>query len=168
MPQGATRGCLDWRDGVACFGRGVLRVTQESSTSLHPEHDAVATVLVVDDEVLLRLSIADRLRDEGFSVIEAANADEAIGVLQTTIPVHVVLTDVTMPGRTDGIGLARFIEAHGPDTKVILTSGTLVAAPPGCRLDGFFLKPYDPSSIVRFIRSLLQDARPLRRLRDDC
>ncbi|HKF99193.1 MAG TPA: response regulator, partial [Xanthobacteraceae bacterium] len=110
-------------------------MTQESSTSLHPEHDAVATVLVVDDEVLLRLSIADRLRDEGFSVIEAANADEAIGVLQTTIPVHVVLTDVTMPGRTDGIGLARFIEAHGPDTKVILTSGTLLAAPPGCRLD---------------------------------
>jgi DNA-binding NtrC family response regulator len=130
-------------------------VTHESSTSLRPEHHAVVTVLVVDDEVLLRLSIADRLREEGFAVVEAANADEAIAVLQTTMPVDVVLTDVAMPGRTDGVGLARFVEVHRPDIRVILTSGTLVAAPTECRLDGFFLKPYDYSSLVRLIRTML-------------
>jgi DNA-binding NtrC family response regulator len=143
-------------------------VTQESSTSLRPEHHAVVTVLVADDEVLLRLSMADRLREEGFAVIEAANADEAIAVLQTAMPVDVVLTDVTMPGSINGVGLARFVETHRPEIKVILTSGTLVAAPAGCRLDGFFLKPYDLSRIVRLIRSLLEDAAPLRRLRDEC
>ena len=143
-------------------------MTQESSTSLHPEHHAVVTVLVVDDEVLLRLGTADLLREEGFAVIEAANADEAIAVLRTTTPVDVVLTDFTMPGRMDGVGLARFVEAHRPDTRVILTSGTLVTAPVGCRLDGFFLKPYDLSHVVRLIRSLLQDAGPLRRSRDEC
>jgi DNA-binding NtrC family response regulator len=135
-------------------------VTHESSTSLRPEHHPVATVLVVDDEVLLRLSIADRLREEGFAVVEAANADEAIAVLQTTVPVDVVLTDVAMPGRMDGVGLARFVETCRPDTKVILTSGTLVAAPTECRLDAFFLKPYDYLSLVRLIRTMLQDAGP--------
>jgi DNA-binding NtrC family response regulator len=133
-------------------------MTQESSTSLRPEHQAVVTVLVVDDEVLLRLGTADRLREEGFAVIEAANADEAIAVLRTAMAVDIVLTDASMPGTTDGVGLARFIAAQRPDAKVILTSGTLVTAPPGCRLDGFFLKPYDYSSIVRLIRTLLQDA----------
>jgi DNA-binding NtrC family response regulator len=138
-------------------------MTQESSTSISPEYHPAVTVLVVDDEVLLRLGTADRLREEGFAVIEAANADEAIAVLRTAMWVDVVLTDFTMPGRMDGVGLARFVEAYRPDTRVILTSGTLVAAPAGCRLDGFFLKPYDLAHVVRLIRSLLQDAGPLRR-----
>jgi two-component system, response regulator PdtaR len=141
----------------------VLRVTQEHSSLPTPRLQADVTVLVVDDEVLLRLSIADCLREEGFAVIEAANADEAIAILRTAVSVDVVLTDVTMPGRMDGVGLARFIEAHRPDAKVIVTSGTQVAAPAECRLDGFFLKPYDPSSIVQLIRALVQDDAQLRR-----
>jgi len=116
-----------------------------------------ATVLVVDDEVLLRLSIADHLREEGFVVIEAANADEAIAILETKMPVDVVLTDVIMPGRMNGVGLVRFVEAHRPETRVMLTSGTLLEAPPGCRLDGFFLKPYDHAGIARRIRAVLKD-----------
>jgi DNA-binding NtrC family response regulator len=126
------------------------------------------TVLVVDDEVLLRLSIADHLREEGFTVIEAANADEAIAILRTTTPVDIVVTDIAMPGTTDGVGLARFIAAHRPDAKVIITSGNLLTGPAGCRIDGFFLKPYDVSHIVRLIRSLLEDVGPLHRSRDEC
>jgi CheY-like chemotaxis protein len=140
-------------------------VTQESSTSIGREH-AVVTVLVVDDEVLLRLSMADDLREEGFAVIEAANADEAIAVLRTTTPVDMVVTDVAMPGTTDGVGLARFIAANRPDTKVIITSANLLTGPAACPFDGFFLKPYDLSHIVRLIRSLLEDAGPLHRSRD--
>jgi DNA-binding NtrC family response regulator len=133
-------------------------VTQDPSTAPCPEMRTAATVLVVDDEVLLRLSIADCLREEGFVVIEAVSADEAVAILETTMPVDIVLTDVIMPGRMDGVGLARFVEAHRPETRVILTSGTLVAAPPGCRLDGFFLKPYDHAGVVRHVRALLKNA----------
>jgi len=145
----------------------VLRVTQEQSSLPTPHSHAAATVLVVDDEVLLRLSIADRLREEGFAVIEAANANEAIAILKAAMVIDVVLTDVTMPGSMDGVGLARFVESQRPDIKVILTSGILVAAPAQCRLDGFFLKPYDPASIVRLIRALLKDGGLSDRFRDE-
>jgi DNA-binding NtrC family response regulator len=140
------------------FRWGGVRVTVDASMAPYPEPCTAATVLVVEDEVLLRWSIADHLREEGFVVIEAANADEAIAVVETTIPIDVVLSDVVMPGRMDGVGFARFVGAYRPETKVILTSGTLVAAPPGCRLDGFFLKPYDHARIVGHIRALLKDA----------
>jgi CheY-like chemotaxis protein len=147
---------------------GVFRLALQPSISPNPEHRSVPTVLVVDDEVLLRLSIADLLREEGFSVIEAANADEAIAILQTTTPIDIVVTDVAMPGTMDGIGLTLFIRANRPDLKVIMTSGNLLTSPAGCQLDGFFLKPYDACNVAQLIRSLLRDAAPLPRLRGEC
>lgn len=56
------------------------------------------TILVVDDEILLRLSIADEFRAYGYAVVEAANADEALSILQSGTVIHAVFTDVRMPG----------------------------------------------------------------------
>ena len=80
------------------------------------------TVLVVEDEVLLRLSIAAYLRDCGYRVIEAADADEAVVVLkQPELDIDVLFTDVEMPGAMDGFGLAQWTRANRPGLDVILT-----------------------------------------------
>jgi CheY-like chemotaxis protein len=83
------------------------------------------TILVVEDEVLIRMPIAQYLRDCGYKVIEAANADEAITVLshKETV-VDVVFTDIDMPGALDGFGLAKWVREHRHGVDVIL-AGTL-------------------------------------------
>jgi CheY-like chemotaxis protein len=115
-----------------------------------------ATVLVVDDEFLVRLYVADSLREEGFQVIEAVNGDEAVSILRTSAPVDIVVTDFRMPGTMDGVGLARFIRERRPQLKIIMTSGDRVEPPAGCQLDGFFVKPYSLADLVKLIRSLPQ------------
>ena len=71
-------------------------------------------VLVVEDEVLIRLVIADLIREAGFTVWEAANGDDARRLLQTTDRVSLVVTDFNMPGETDGLALARHVRASYP------------------------------------------------------
>jgi CheY-like chemotaxis protein len=115
-------------------------------------------VLVVEDEALLRVSLVDILRGEGFGVVEAASAHEAIAILQTTTPVGIVMTDVRMPGTIDGIGLAFFIRANRPALKIIMTSANLAASPVGCPVDAFIRKPYGATDVVRLIRSLSEHA----------
>src|SRR5881392_3025453 len=102
-----------------------------------------ATVLVVEDEVAIRLMIADELRMAGFRVIEAANADEGLSVLQTIERVDLMITDVRMPGSMDGLGLADRVRTNWPAIKIIIAS----AHPSECkgRGDAFFDKPYDPA-----------------------
>ena len=85
------------------------------------------TILIVEDEVLVRMPIAQYLRDCGYKVIEAANADEAITVLshKETV-VDVVFTDIEMPGALGGFGLAKWVREHRHGVDVIL-AGTLPA-----------------------------------------
>ncbi|MFC5085869.1 response regulator [Microvirga arabica] len=96
-----------------------------ASTNLTPQSDTPApTILVVEDEVLVRLVIADYLRECGYKVYEAVNAGEALEVLQSSrVPIDVVFSDVQMPGEIDGFGLARWVRANKPGVQVILTSG---------------------------------------------
>lgn len=91
--------------------------------------DEIETILVVDDEVLIRMPIAEYLRDCGYRVIEAANGDEAIAVLTATdCKIDLILSDVQMPGTVDGFALARWVRQHLPDIEIILTSGYAGAA----------------------------------------
>src|SRR5437588_12045320 len=79
------------------------------------------TVLVVEDEVLIRMVIAQYLRDCGYRVIEAASADEAVVVLrQAELRIDVVLSDVEMPGSMDGFALARWVRQNREGIAVIL------------------------------------------------
>jgi CheY-like chemotaxis protein len=112
-------------------------------------------ILLVEDEVLVRMMIADAFRDAGYTVIEAANAHEALEVLRhNSIDVRAILSDIRMPGRIDGVGLARTVRSHYPAIRVVLTSGHL-AALDWADHDGFFAKPYDADALVRHINSLL-------------
>jgi DNA-binding NtrC family response regulator len=122
----------------------------------------------VEDEAILRVSTANIIRDEGFEVIEAANAHEAIALLQTNTPVDIVMTDVKMPGTIDGVGLTLFIRANRPALKVVMTSANLSASPAGCHVDTFIPKPYGASQVLRLIRSLSEDARSRIRRHGEC
>jgi CheY-like chemotaxis protein len=70
-----------------------------------------AVVLVVEDELLLRLNAAQMMEDAGYEVIEASNADEAIQILESRTDIRIVFTDINMPGSMDGIKLANAV--HG-------------------------------------------------------
>jgi DNA-binding NtrC family response regulator len=116
------------------------------------------TVLVVDDEVLIRLLIADELRARGLNVIEAANSNEALSVLRSAVPVRLLFTDVRMPGPVDGIGLAGLARAEHPELKVVVASGqTVTSIPKGA--DAFLRKPYDIDAVVQQVTSLLADVQ---------
>jgi CheY-like chemotaxis protein len=140
--------------------RGRLKVVSTQPADLKPASGtAPATILVVEDEVLVRLVIAEYLRECGYKVHEAANADEALAVLQSPdVSIDLVFSDVLMPGDMDGFGLARWVRDNKPDVRVVLTSsvdrsaeiaGTLCEAGP--MLD----KPYEPLHVVHRIRQLL-------------
>jgi CheY-like chemotaxis protein len=113
------------------------------------------TVLLVEDEVLIRLMVSDELRSRGIQVLEASNADEAMTVLQSALPVHVLFTDIRMPGRTDGLGLARFAREHYPHLKVVIASSHLAADAARDLADAFIPKPFDLPAIVAKIEQLL-------------
>jgi DNA-binding response OmpR family regulator len=115
-------------------------------------------ILVVEDEVLVRLPLADYLRECGFKVLEAANADEALQVLTASDePIDVVFSDVEMPGQMDGFGLARWVRANRPQTKVMLTSGHTRSAKLAaelCESGPLVTKPYDYSFVLDRIKKL--------------
>jgi CheY-like chemotaxis protein len=115
-------------------------------------------VLVVEDEVLLRLVIAEYLRDCGYKVIEAADADEALQVLQQSqLTVDVLFSDVEMPGSLDGFGLSQWARSNRPDIDVILTGSVPRAVSAAADLceDGTIPKPYEPQHVRDRIRRLL-------------
>jgi CheY-like chemotaxis protein len=118
------------------------------------------TILVVEDDVLVRLMITAELRKRGFAVIEAASADEAIAILQSRIAVDLVFTDVHMPGRVDGLGLTAFVREQRLQLKLIVTSGLVTRAPAGLA-DAFIAKPYSPAEVIKSIDRLLEECKTL-------
>ncbi|MGB6540836.1 MAG: response regulator [Xanthobacteraceae bacterium] len=120
--------------------------------------EAPETILVVEDDVLIRMPIAQYLRDCGYRVIEAVNADEAMTVLlhRDTV-VDIVFSDIEMPGTIDGFGLAKWIREHRPGTEIVL-AGTVPrsvdAAKELCEA-GPLPKPYEAQAVHDHIRRLL-------------
>ncbi len=113
-------------------------------------------VLVVEDEFLIRMDLVDYLSDEGFEVFEAADADEAIAILEANEQIQVMFTDVDMPGSLDGLKLSAAVRDCWPPMKIIVTSGhravALTDLPEGSL---FYAKPYHPAAIAASLRDLL-------------
>jgi DNA-binding NtrC family response regulator len=116
------------------------------------------TILIVEDEVLVRMPIAQYLRDCGYKVIEASNADEAMQVLlHQETSVDIVFSDIEMPGTVDGFGLANWIRAHRPGLDVLL-AGTVPRAVKSAKdlcEQGPVPKPYEAQVVHNRIRRLL-------------
>ena len=116
--------------------------------------EARSAILVAEDEVLIRLEIAEQLRSAGYTVIEAADAHEALELLHHSAGVKLLVSDIQMPGSIDGVALARQVRAEFPAIKIILASGHLLAAA-GAEHDGFFRKPFAVAELVNHIRKLI-------------
>ena len=113
-------------------------------------------VLVVEDEALLLFSIADDLRDAGFDVLEATNADQAVALLTANPDIHLLFTDIDMPGSMDGLKLAAFVRNRWPPIRIVVTSGKTRPADALLPLGGTFLpKPYSVSGVAAALRSVL-------------
>ena len=115
------------------------------------------TVLLVEDEVLIRLMLADELRNQGLQVLEASNADEALTVLQSSLPVHLLFTDIRMPGEMDGVALAKLAHARFPQIKSIIGSSGRPESIDDFA-DAFLAKPYDLRELIKQIRRLLSES----------
>jgi CheY-like chemotaxis protein len=114
-----------------------------------------AIILIVEDEVLIRMNAVQMLEDAGYVTLEASNADEAIQLLESRNDIRAVFTDINMSGSMDGLKLAHAIRGRWPPIHLIVTSGlqmpTDAELPPKGR---FIRKPYDNAQVVALFREL--------------
>jgi len=111
---------------------------------------------LVEDEVLVRMTLADQLRSAGYIVLEASNSEEALDLLHSKRHgVQLLLSDIRMPGKMNGVELARAVRAQHPEIKIVLASGESFSASYWSDTDGFFPKPYNAGRLIEHIKMLL-------------
>lgn len=138
-------------------------MTEPAAPSAQPP--PASTILVVEDEVLIRMTICQYLRECGYSVVEAVNADEALQVLKSDMLIDIVLSDVAMHGSMDGFGLAKWIRNNKKGLEVILVGSPERAANTAadlCEKGPMLAKPYESQAVLAVIRrhlGLRQDRR---------
>jgi DNA-binding NtrC family response regulator len=117
------------------------------------------TVLVVEDEILIRFDIVDALSEAGFTVLEAGNVAEAVAMLGAFPDITAVFTDVDMPGKEDGLDLAQKVHAEWPPIAILVTSGHRRVTEADLPQDGRFLpKPYMSSQVIANLNEMVQVA----------
>jgi CheY-like chemotaxis protein len=117
-------------------------------------HSIPAVVLVVEDELLLRVRAVDMVEDAGFTSVEAVDADEAVAILESRSDISLLFTDIQMPGTMDGLKLAHAVHQRWPWIKIILVSGQL----PDLDIPDescFFGKPLEGKLMIAQMRSML-------------
>jgi two-component system, response regulator PdtaR len=134
-----------------------LRATRLASSEqlwpVHPHHEvSMPTVLVVEDEVMIREVVRDELEDAGYTVVLASHADAAIAILETRRDIHLVFTDIEMPGSMDGLNLAAYVRDRWPPVHIIITTGK--ARPATIPANALFIqKPYVGRAVVTAMRT---------------
>ncbi|WP_309242850.1 response regulator [Lichenibacterium dinghuense] len=126
-----------------------------------PQSDMRPFALVVDDDGLLRMDVAEILEDVGFRTLEACSGDEALLVLEDRyLDVSLLFTDVEMPGDRNGFALAREVAVKWPYISVVVASGRLKPddgdLPTGARFIG---KPFSAATVRDHLREVMPDAR---------
>jgi len=112
----------------------------------------VVTVLVVEDEFLIRQVLQIELEDAGYEVILADSADAAIAILEARSDIHLVFTDIDMPGSMDGLKLAACVRDRWPPIHIIITTGK--ARPREIPANALFIpKPYVGRAVVDAVRT---------------
>jgi two-component sensor histidine kinase/CheY-like chemotaxis protein len=113
-------------------------------------------VLVVEDELMLRMRAVDIVEDAGFAPIEAINADEAIRILEARDDVSVLFTDIQMPGSMDGLKLAHVAHTRWPHIKIILVSGQIAVTEADKPEDSkFFPKPLEIQQMILELQQMV-------------
>jgi CheY-like chemotaxis protein len=107
------------------------------------------TVLVVEDELFVRLMAVDAIEDAGYVAIEAEDADQALAMLDHRDDIDILFSDIKMPGTLDGLALAAMVRERWPSMPIILTSGHLYASDIKMPLSVPFLqKPYRAGTLL--------------------
>lgn len=128
----------------------------EAKAALKNASKDLRRIVVVEDETIIRMVIAEAARDSGYLVIEAGDAGAALAYLASGERVDLVFTDIQLPGSIDGLELARQLKRGYPDLKVLLTSGRLVAEA-AQSVAPFIPKPYAiEEALVRIAETLMQ------------
>lgn len=122
-----------------------------------PEHPAPPeTILFVEDEALVRMDMAEFLRECGYRVHEAANASEAVQALESKFAVDLVFTDINLPGGMDGLELAEWVFNNRPGVKVLVTSGGAPRGDIARAVEPILVKPYTGRDLLDRIRRVLE------------
>ena len=120
---------------------------------------APPVVLIVEDEMLLRMRAVDMVEDAGYTSVEAVDADEAVTILEARSDIALLFTDIQMPGSMDGLKLAHAVHERWPPIKIILVSGALKLAksdiPPDSR---FFGKPLEAKEMIAEMQEMIGHA----------
>lgn len=113
-------------------------------------------VLVVEDESLLRMMAVDLVEEAGFEALEAADADEAVRILESRLDIRLVFTDIQMPGSIDGLKLAACVRDRWPPVHIIVTSGHIArddaTLPEAAE---FIEKPYQPRAVAAMMQRMM-------------
>jgi two-component sensor histidine kinase/DNA-binding response OmpR family regulator len=113
-------------------------------------------VLVVEDEMMLRMRAVDIVEDAGFTPIEAVNADEALAILESRSDIELLFTDIQMPGSMDGLKLAYAVHERWPSIKIILVSGKLTLTEAEKPIHSrFFGKPLEVKQMIAEMREMI-------------
>jgi DNA-binding NtrC family response regulator len=118
-----------------------------------------AVILIVEDEMMLRMLVVDMVEDAGYTAIEASDADEAVAILESRSDIALMCTDIQMPGSMDGVGLAQAVYVRWPSVKIILVSGQ--SKPPSIDLppcSRFFGKPLEARQVTAQMRNMIGQA----------
>jgi CheY-like chemotaxis protein len=115
-----------------------------------------AVVLIVEDDMMLRMRAVDMVVDAGYTPLEALDAAEAVAILESRSDVVLMCTDIQMPGQMDGVGLAHAVYERWPTIKIIVVSGQLnlpdLDLPPRSR---FFGKPLNAGEVIAEMRDMI-------------
>jgi two-component system, response regulator PdtaR len=140
---------------VRLRGHGTQIVALEEPMDRPAGNAEPKVILVVEDEIFIRMGLADDLIQAGFRVLQASDADEALRILRTSEPVDLLLTDVWMPGAMDGVQLAAVARSMRPQLKIAILSGHVLTPPPEANV--LFGKPYVTDRLIDSIQKLLGD-----------
>jgi CheY-like chemotaxis protein len=138
----------------------LLPLTSKVSVMMAFDHSVVpAVVLVVEDEMLLRMRAVDMVEDAGYTSVEAVDADEAVAILESRSDVALIFTDIQMPGSMDGLKLAHTVHERWPPIKIILVSGQLKPANIDIPADSrFYGKPLEAKEMIAEMQSMIGHA----------
>ena len=157
----ATR-CLSWcsQPFRAMTRAGFPSLTPKASVMMVLAHSGVpAVVLVVEDEMLLRMRAVDMVEDAGYTSVEAVDADEAVAILESRSDIALMFTDIQMPGSMDGLKLAHTVHERWPPIKIMLVSGQLRPANIDIPADSrFFGKPLEAEAMIAEMQDMIGHA----------
>jgi CheY-like chemotaxis protein len=126
---------------------------------MQPKAGTRPVVLIVEDELLVRLDAVEVIEADGFEVVEAKNADDAIAILEQRNDIGLIFTDIDMPGSMDGLKLAHFVKDRWPPIKIIATSGHAKISANDLPEGGRFMpKPYKATEVADVIHELISAA----------